>query len=62
MQRFRNSLKGLTRYIVIPETSKHRIFTFLDAVSSPDDMLIARPSTTRSSSAFCLAAFTLHGP
>jgi len=28
---FRSALSGLSRYIVIPETSKHRFFTFLDS-------------------------------
>ena len=36
----RASLEGLRRYIVTVETSKHRFFTFLDAVVAPDNMLV----------------------
>ncbi|WP_299328625.1 DNA methyltransferase [Parasphingopyxis sp.] len=37
----RPALEGLPRYIATVETSKHRIFQFLDAEIVPDNMLIA---------------------
>ncbi len=37
----RSSLRGLPRYIATAETSKHRMFQFLDASIRPDNMLIA---------------------
>lgn len=37
----RPALKGLTRYIATVETTKHRIFQFLDESILPDHMLIA---------------------
>jgi hypothetical protein len=37
----RPALRGLTRYIATVETTKHRIFQFLDASILPDNMLIA---------------------
>lgn len=37
---FRQSLRGLTRYIATVETSKHRVFQFLDASILPDNMLV----------------------
>ncbi len=37
----RHALKGLKRYIVTVETSKHRIFTFLDVNTIADNKLIA---------------------
>ena len=37
----RRMLYGLPRYIVTVETSKHRVFQFLDASILPDNMLIA---------------------
>ncbi|MGL5363520.1 MAG: class I SAM-dependent DNA methyltransferase [Bosea sp. (in: a-proteobacteria)] len=38
---FRPALSGLRRYIATVETSKHRMFQFLDASIVPDNMLIA---------------------
>ncbi len=37
---FRSALSGLTRYIVIPETSKHRFFTFLDSTVLAEGSLV----------------------
>lgn len=37
----RPALEGLPRYIATVETSKHRVFQFLDADTLPDNMLIA---------------------
>ena len=37
----RPALDGLTRYIATVETTKHRVFQFLDASILPDNMLIA---------------------
>ena len=37
----RPALSGLTRYIATVETTKHRVFQFLDAAILPDNMLIA---------------------
>jgi hypothetical protein len=37
----RPALEGLTRYIATVETSKHRIFQFLDAEILPDNMIVA---------------------
>lgn len=36
----RPAMKGLSRYIVTVETSKHRIFQFLDPAILPDNMLV----------------------
>lgn len=36
----REALNGLSRYIVTPETAKHRFFTFLDAEIAPDHKLV----------------------
>ncbi|MHB1698581.1 MAG: class I SAM-dependent DNA methyltransferase [Acidobacteriaceae bacterium] len=36
----RSALTGLPRYISTGETSKHRTFSFLDAVTLPDNMLV----------------------
>ncbi|QDU76078.1 hypothetical protein Pan97_31230 [Bremerella volcania] len=36
----REALRGLTRYIVTPETTKHRLFSFLDHSTSPDNALV----------------------
>lgn len=36
----RNMLNGLPRYIATVETTKHRLFTFLDADILPDNMLV----------------------
>jgi hypothetical protein len=36
----REALCSLQRYIVTPETAKHRFFTFLDAEVAPDHMLV----------------------
>jgi hypothetical protein len=36
----RPALRGLARYVVTAETSKHRVFQFLDAAISPDNKLI----------------------
>jgi len=37
----RQALKGLPRYIATVETTKHRVFQFLDAATRPDNMLVA---------------------
>jgi hypothetical protein len=37
----RAAMAGLPRYIVTPETSKHRLFEFLDGQIAPDNSLIA---------------------
>ncbi|WP_342343847.1 DNA methyltransferase [Chthonobacter albigriseus] len=37
----RPALAGLTRYIATVETSKHRVFQFLDRAILPDNMLVA---------------------
>ncbi len=37
---FRPALMGLARYVVTPETSKHRVFQFVDASVLPDNKLI----------------------
>jgi len=39
-QELRKQLAGLTRYIATVETTKHRVFQFLDAAILPDNMLI----------------------
>jgi hypothetical protein len=39
--RLRQSLVGLKRYIITPETSKHRVFTFAPLELCPDHMLYA---------------------
>jgi len=36
----RNSIAGLSRYIAIPETSKHKVFQFLDGSVLPDNKII----------------------
>jgi hypothetical protein len=36
----RQAKKGLSRFVVTPETSKHRFFTFLDASVAPDHSLV----------------------
>jgi hypothetical protein len=36
----RAALVGLARYIATPETSKHRVFTFLDASIAPDNSIV----------------------
>lgn len=38
---FRPALHGLSRYIATVETTKHRVFQFLDTEIAPDNMLIA---------------------
>jgi hypothetical protein len=38
---FRPALRGVSRYIVTVETSKHRIFQFLDEAILPDNKLVA---------------------
>jgi hypothetical protein len=37
----RSALEGLSRYIATTETSKHRVFQFLDVSVLPDNMIIA---------------------
>jgi hypothetical protein len=37
----RSALRGLERYIATVETTKHRVFQFLDASVLPDNMLVA---------------------
>jgi hypothetical protein len=39
-EQLREALVGLDRYIVTPETSKHRLFEFLDSKTAPDNSLI----------------------
>lgn len=39
-QELRKMLAGLTRYIATVETTKHRVFQFLDADIQPDNMLV----------------------
>jgi hypothetical protein len=39
-QELRKQLEGLPRYIATVETAKHRLFQFLDASISPDNMLV----------------------
>jgi hypothetical protein len=36
----REALRGLVRFIVTPETAKHRIFAFIDAETAPDNKLV----------------------
>lgn len=50
----RQALTGLPRYVVTVETSKHRLFQFLDAAIVPDNMLVV----IASSEAFHLAALS----
>ncbi|HVW55043.1 MAG TPA: DNA methyltransferase [Rhizobiaceae bacterium] len=38
---FRPALQGLSRYIATVETTKHRVFQFLDASIMPDNMIVA---------------------
>jgi hypothetical protein len=38
---FRQAVAGVKRYIVTPETAKHRFFTFLDSTIVPDHGTIA---------------------
>lgn len=40
-QELRPALRGISRYIATAETTKHRIFQFLDKAILPDNMLIA---------------------
>jgi len=40
-QEMRQQLSGLPRYIATVETTKHRVFQFLDASVLPDNMLVA---------------------
>lgn len=37
---FREKMEGITRFIVTPETAKHRFFVFLDRIIAPDNMLV----------------------
>lgn len=41
----RRALRGLDRYIVTVETSKHRVFQFLSADTTPDNMLVVIASS-----------------
>jgi hypothetical protein len=43
-EQLREALEGLPRYIVTPETSKHRLFEFLPGDVAPDNSLIVVPS------------------
>ncbi len=43
---FRPALAGLPRYIATVETTKHRVFQFLDASILPDNMLVALAAMT----------------
>jgi hypothetical protein len=40
-QELRPAIRGLSRYVATVETSKHRVFQFLDATVLPDNKLIA---------------------
>ncbi|NEU12804.1 class I SAM-dependent DNA methyltransferase [Methylobacterium sp. BTF04] len=40
-QELRPALENLARYVVTVETTKHRVFQFLDATILPDNMLVA---------------------
>jgi len=40
-QELRQALASIERYIVTVETTKHRVFQFLDSVITPDNMLVA---------------------
>lgn len=50
----REAVRGLSRFIATPETSKHRVFAFLDAVVLPDNKLI----TVCSDDAFLLGVLS----
>jgi SAM-dependent methyltransferase len=41
VQKTRNSIESIDRYVATVETSKHRVFVFLDKQIIPDNMLIA---------------------
>lgn len=43
-EQLRDALVGLRRFIVTPETSKHRLFEFLDGDTAPDNSLIVMPT------------------
>lgn len=45
---FRSPTAGLGRYIVTPETSKHRVYGFLSVQTVPDSALVTLRSTTPS--------------
>jgi SAM-dependent methyltransferase len=51
---WRKASAGLTRFIVTPETSKHRVFAFMDSETLPDNMLTA----IATSDAFVLAVLS----
>lgn len=40
-EQLRSGLAGLARYVATPETSKHRVFTFLDGAVAPDNAVVA---------------------
>ena len=44
----RSALKGLNRYIVTPETSKHRVFCWLPIAVAPEHKLVVIPSEDES--------------
>lgn len=41
---FREAIRGLRRYLVTPETAKHRFFEFLEAAVAPDNALVCLAS------------------
>jgi hypothetical protein len=45
-EQLREALHGLHRYIVTPETSKHRLYEFLPTNTAPDNSLIVVPSAS----------------
>ena len=45
-EQLRDALLGLNRYIVTPETSKHRLYEFLPSSTAPDNSLIVVPSAS----------------
>jgi len=47
-QELRKGLKGLQRFIVTPETARHRYFLFLDADGAPDHSLVCVVSDSAS--------------
>lgn len=53
---FRDFMRGLPRYIATVETTKHRVFQFLDTAVLPDHMLIA----VGSDDAFVLGVLSSH--
>ena len=57
----RKALAGLPRYIATVETAKHRIFTFLPADVTPDNMLVCIGLSDAFISVCCKAGITVPG-